>query len=147
MVMIPTKTGYFITIAVTWLEYEFFFRSSLVAKSVNLTTVKDSFPSTLAYYLTPTVCFRSLTIARKNILPASMSNNSLCFLFSSYLLRKIAVRIVTLVVKTASNHEEVLEMSFSLTVVTHVSQLLCMCEVWEWWGTLQTRRMKPDINA
>jgi len=117
-----------------------FFRSPLVAKSANLTTVKDSFPSTLGYYLTPTVCFHSLTIARKNILPAYMSNNSLCFLFSSHLLRKIAVPLVTLV-KTSSNHEEVLELSFSLTVVTHVSQLFCTCEVWEWWGTLQTRRI------
>jgi len=87
----------------------FFFRSSLVAKSVNLTTVKDSFPSTLGYYLIPTVCFHSLTIVQNNILPAYMSNNSLCFLFSSYLLRKISVPLVTLV-KTASNHEEVLEM-------------------------------------
>jgi hypothetical protein len=62
MVMILTKTGYFITIAVTWLEYEIFFRSSLVAKSAKLTTVKDSSPSTLGYYLIPTVCFHSLTI-------------------------------------------------------------------------------------
>jgi len=85
----------------------FFPRSSLVAKSVNLTTVKDSFPSTLGYYLIPTVCFYSLTIVQNNILPAYMSNNSLCFLFSSYLLRKISVPLVTLV-KTASNHEEVL---------------------------------------
>jgi hypothetical protein len=102
-----------------------------VAKSVNLTTVKDSFPSTLGYYLTPTVCFHSLKIVQNNILPAYMSNNSLCFLFSSYLLRKISVPLVTLV-KTASNHEEVLEMSFSLTVVTHASQLSCMCEVGGW---------------
>jgi len=105
-----------------------------VAKSVNVMTVKDSFPSTLGYYLTPTVCFHSLTIVQNNILPAYMSYNSLCFLFSSYLLRKISVPLVTLV-KTASNHEGELEMSFSLTVVTHVSQL-CMCEVWGWWGKL-----------
>lgn len=99
-----------------------------MAKSANLTAVKDSFPSTLGYYLMPTVCFHSLTIVRNNILPAYMSKNSLCFLFSSYVLRKIAVPLVTLV-KTGSNHEQVLEMSFSLTVVTHVSQLLCVCEV------------------
>lgn len=99
-----------------------------MTKSVNLTTVKESFPSTLGYYLIPTVCFHSLTIVQNNTLPAYMSHNSLSFLFSAYLLRNISVPLVTLV-KTASNHEEVLEMSFRLTVVTHVSQLLCVCEV------------------
>ena len=99
-----------------------------MAKSLNLTTVKDGCPSKLGYYLMPTVRFHLLTIVRNNILPAYMSYNSLCFLFSLYLLRKIALPFVTLVT-TASNNEEVLEMSFSKTLVTHVSRLLCMCEV------------------
>jgi hypothetical protein len=110
------------------MNVNFFLRSSLVAKSANLMAVKDSFPSTLGYYSMPTVCFHSLTIVRNNILPAYMSKNSLCFPFSSYVLRKIAVPLVTLV-KTDSNHEQELEMSFGLTVVTHVSQLLYVCEV------------------
>lgn len=90
MVMIPTKTGHFITIAVTWLEYEFFFRSSLLAKSVNLTTVKDSFPSTLGYYLTPTVCFHSLTIARKAFCPPPCQIIHCAF----YLVRTCSVKLL-----------------------------------------------------
>lgn len=94
-----------------------------MAESVNLTTVKDGCPSTLLYYLMQTVCFRVLTIVGKNIHPAYLSDHSLCFMSNSYLLRTIVSPLVTLV-KTVSNYEVVLLVSFGLTVVTHVSRIV-----------------------